>query len=101
MTWKNHINHIQNKIVPPISILKRLSYTVPAYLLTSLFFSLIHRHLQYLVLAWYPTGEKYVKNLRILQNKPINNIYLLPHRFRTKILYTNYNIVNLDNMYNL
>ena len=33
MTWKSHINHIQNKIAPPISILKRLSYTVPAYIL--------------------------------------------------------------------
>ena len=101
MTWENHINHIQNKIAPPIGILKRLSYTVPAYLLRSVYFSLIHSHLQYLVLAWYPTCEKYVKNLRILQNKAIKNIYSLPHRFRTKSLYTNYNIVNLDNMYNL
>ena len=42
-----HINHIQNKIAPCIGILKRLSYTVSAYLLRSVYFSLIHSHLQY------------------------------------------------------
>ena len=100
MTWENHINQIQNKIAPPINIIKRLSYAVPAYLLRSVYFSIIYSHLQYLVLAWYPTCEKYVKNLGILQNKAIKHIYSFPNKFKTKSLHTNYNIVNLDNMYN-
>ena len=58
------------KIVAPIGILKRLSYCIPKHLLRTVYFSLIHCHLQYLTLVWFPTRnqtvDQYILSLRQL-----------------------------------
>lgn len=99
LSWQAHTEILRKKLSAPIGILKRLSYSVPKYLVRSLYFCLIHCHLQYLTVLWYPTFQNLVKPLKILQNKAIKNIYNLPIRYNTDMLYKNFNIMPLENIY--
>ena len=99
LSWDKHIATLKSKLLAPIGILKRLSYTVPKYLLRSVYFSLIHCHIQYLTILWYPTNKKLVEPLQVLQNRAIKNVYSLPLRYSTEYLYVNFNITPLANIY--
>lgn len=78
--------------------MRKLSYTVPHYLLRSVYFSLIHSHLQYLAVLWFTAGVK-VNALKTLQNKAIKNIYSVPPRYSTENLYKNFNIMSVEKIY--
>lgn len=101
LSWDYHTDNIRKKIRAPIGVLKRLSYIVPKRFLRPLYFSLIHCHLQYLAAIWFPARRKFIKPLMTLQNMAIKNLYCLPRRFSTNILYTKFNIRNLENIYKL
>ena len=52
LTWKDHINHIGNKISKTIGILNRLKHTLPKHTLKTIYDSLINTYLNYGVLCW-------------------------------------------------
>ena len=99
LTWDEHINKLKNKLYAPVGILKRLSYSIPSHLLRSVYFSLIHSHLQYLAVLWYLTSKYLINPIKTLQNRAIKNIYGLPLRYPTELLYRKYNIMSLEQIY--
>ena len=89
----------RERLLAPVGILRRLSYTVPKHLLRSVYFSLIHCRLQYLTALWYPTKGILIHPIEVLQNKAIKNLYGLPLRYSTRNLYSNFNIMPLASIY--
>ena len=51
-TWKKHISQICSKISLSIFFINKVKYTLPAHALKSLYYSLIHCHIIYGLLAW-------------------------------------------------
>lgn len=86
LSWKEHIMKLKQKIVRPVGILKRLNDFVPKNVIRSIYFALIHSHLQYLTLIWHSTSKNNLKILQILQNKAIKNIYSLNNLYSTERL---------------
>lgn len=99
LSWEKHISYLRKKLSAPVGILKQLSYLVPLYLLRTVYFSLVHSHLQYLAILWFPTGKSLIKPIMVLQNRAIKNIYNLPFRYNTKNLYINFKIMPLESIY--
>lgn len=99
LSWHKHTEYIRKKIVGPVGILRRISNSVPQHLLRSVYFSLIHSHLEYLNIIWSSTYESHISPLKTLQNKAIKNLYNLPHRYNTSDLYNVFKIRCLESLY--
>lgn len=73
LDWDAHINGISRKLSCSIGILRRLSQELPSHVLTTLYYSLIHSHLTYMLLAWgYDSKEIFLKQkaaIRLIHNK--------------------------------
>lgn len=61
--WDAYLKMLRDKLLPPIGILSRLSYNVPARLLRTIYFSLIHSHLQYLTILWFTANISQIKSI--------------------------------------
>lgn len=95
MDWNSHINMISSKINRNIGIIRRLRHLVPPHTLTTLYYTLVHPHLTYMLLAWgydsstIETEQK--KALRLIHNKH--------HLAHTEPLLRKSNILKLPDMH--
>ena len=62
------------------------------------YYSMFHFHLQYSLLNWGRSSKNYLQQLKIFQNKVLRAILFRPKQFPTTLLYTNLNILKLDDM---
>lgn len=97
LSWKDHVSHVCGKVAGPIGVLRRM-YTVPRKYLRSIYFSLIHSHLQYLNLIWSNASNCTLKPLKLLQNKAIKNLYSLDKRYPTADLYNLFRIRSIKSI---
>ena len=66
LTWKNHIQMIENKISKNVGILYRAKYLLNQKSMKSIYFSLIHVYINYANIAWSSTNPS---KLRKILNK--------------------------------
>ena len=97
LTWEPHINHISNKISKNNGILRRLKHTVPKHILKTIYFSLIHPHLNYGTLLWGFNLER----LDILQKKAIRIISHSYNIAHTSNLFKQLNILKVEDIFKL
>ena len=79
----------------------KLRYFVPFSTLKIVYYSMFHSHLQYSLLNWGRSSKSYLHQLRILQNKVLRAILFRPKQSSTTLLYSNLNILKLDDMINM
>ena len=101
MNWGEYIKAVRKRITGPIGVLNRLSHIVPKNLTRSLYFSLVHSHLQYLTIIWGKASKRNLKPLNILQKKAIKKLYSLDYRYPTTDLFNNFKIRNINSTYKL
>jgi len=59
LTWKYHIQHINNKISRSLFIISKVKTLLPKSTLQTLYFSLIYSRILYKITAWDPAILKY------------------------------------------
>ena len=79
----------------------KLRYFVLLSTLKIVYYSMFHSHLQYSLLNWGRSSKHYLQQLKILQNKVLRAILFRPKQFNTTLLYSNLNILKLDDMINM
>lgn len=99
LTWKNHITAVCKKIRPIIGILSKVRYFIPVHLLRSIYYSLVHPHIQYCIETWGAAYTSYLKPLVLLHKKCIRIISFVSPYDHTKPLYENMNILPLHKLY--
>lgn len=75
LSWEEHINKVMRKVNPIAGILKRLTRTVHTGTLKTIYYSMIHSHLQYMLPIWGCTAKKYLQKLQVMQNRAIRNLF--------------------------
>ncbi len=71
LTWTNHITYISSKISKNIGVIRRLSYIVPKYVLTTLYNTLVTPYLNYCNIIWASNYTSRLRPLEILQKRVI------------------------------
>ena len=71
LTWKPHINYIQNKIAKNIGIVFRLSSFMPKHILRTLYCTLVLPYFSYCNIVWGSTYQSRLKKLCALQKKKL------------------------------
>ena len=74
LSWKNHINHICNKISKSIAILRILRFSFPKHILIMVYMSLIYSYINYCNLIWGSADECHLRPLIVLQKKAVRLI---------------------------
>jgi len=85
LTWENLIQHVVKKLCIAEGLLSKLWYHAPLTVLRSVYYSIVHSHLQYGVTSWGNAVAKYLKKIEVQQNYIIKIIIKAPF-FKLKLL---------------
>jgi hypothetical protein len=102
LTWKFHIQHINNKISRTLFAINKAKHLLPKMALHTLYFSLVHSQLLYGITAWGSaihnnTNSKMFK----LQKRAIRIINKTTYRAHTDPLFKTCKILKLQDIYEL
>ena len=101
LSWKQHIQHISNKISKTIALLRLLRYIFPKRILKLIYMSLIYSYINYCNLIWGGAYDTVLQPLYILQKKAIrliSNSHYLEH---TEPLFKSLELLNIFQIFKL
>ena len=100
LTWKHHISCIDNKISRALYQVKQARHFLPVTCLRSLYFSMIHPHLLYGILAWGNVKPSSLKRTVILQKRARRYINKASYNSHTEPLYKKSGVLKVTDQYN-
>jgi len=101
LNFRCHLETIEHKLSRAVGILCKLKHLSPQKPLLKLFYSLIHPHLFYGLVAWGSTFPSHLRKLSSLQNKAIKLIGGGTYLNDATPYYLKYNILKLNDLYKL
>ena len=97
ITWSDHITKISIKVARVIGILSKLKHIFPRNILRTIYNSLIHPHLIYVLYRWGFSP----KWLIILQKKTVRTISLSRYLSHSTPLFKNLKILKINDQYSI
>jgi len=101
LNFRCHLEVTEHKLSRVVGIFCKLKHVLPQKPLLKLYYSLIHSHLLYGLVAWGSTFPSYLTKLNSLQNKTIKLIGGGTYLDDATPYYLKYNILKLNNLYKL
>ena len=99
LKFNYHTSHICNKISKSIGIIYKIRAIIPVHCIKILYYSLIQPYLQYVLPVWGGTYRYLIQPIVVLQKRAIRVICNVPFLEHTAPLFSNLNILTLDNLY--
>lgn len=99
LTWQAHIDHINKKISQSLFAIYRVKNILPTSALKSLYYALIHSHLNYAIQIW--GNSNYMYKIITRQKQAIRAISHKPYLSHTEPLFKQHRILKLVDLYNL
>ena len=87
LTFSQQCNKVCNRVSTAIATIYKLRTVLPAEVLKSIYFSLVHSHLKYLTSIWGLAPVVHLKPVQRLQNCALKNVFGLPRLTSTFDLY--------------
>ena len=102
LTWKNHIQYVEEKLCTAWGILSKLRYYAPLSVLRSVYFGIAYPHLHYGITTWGNSASKYITKVQVQQNF-ILKIVTKTSFFKTRLspIYCQLNFLNLSSIFEL
>ena len=101
LNWHDHIMNVKGKINSSIYIINRVKHLLSIKHLTTLYYSLVHPHLQYGITLWGGSHSSYVNKLITLQKKAIRLVNKVNYNDHTNPLFISSRILKLPDLYTL
>ncbi len=99
MSWKSHCKVIALKISRATGILFKLKNYININILRSIYFAIVHSHLNYGLLTWGAAKAHHSNQIQIKQNYFLRVMYKLPQNYNTNQLYYNNKLLRLQELY--
>ena len=99
LNFKNHIQHLCDKIAKNTGVLNRMKYSVPSKLLNNLYYSLIYPYLIYCTPIWGGTYTTILEPLRKLQKRAVRVVNKKPYLEHTNPLFLSSNFLKINEIY--
>ena len=94
LTWKNHINLIENRISKSLGILHRAKFLLNQKSRKNVYFSFIYSYINYGSIAWGSTYKTKLKKIFIYQKKAARVIFFADRIAHAKPLMLDMNALN-------
>ena len=101
LTWKQHIQHISDKISKTVALLRLLRYIFPKRILKLIYLSLIYSYLNYCNVIWGGAYDTVLQPLYILQKKAIRLITSSHYLEHTAPLFKSLELLNIHQIFKL
>ena len=75
LSFKSHINHLENEISRSVGVIAKLSYFLPCNILITLYYTLNQSHLLYALPIWASTYKTYLLKLKKTSKQSLKNYY--------------------------
>ena len=99
LTWEHHINQVNNKISRALYAIKQVRHFLPNKTLQTLYYSMIHPHLCYGLLAWGNSNLKFLNRTIKLQKRAIRLITKSNYNSHTSPLFGKCKIMKLPDLF--
>ena len=99
LSWKNHIANLNSKIARSIFSIKQLKNVLPQSCLQTLYFSLVHSHLTYGLLAWGSANASAINKTALLQKRAMRTVFNTAYNSHTEPLFKLAHIFKLTDLY--
>ncbi len=101
LSWIHHLKHVNKKISMALYSLKQVKFSLPLESLKTLYFSMIHPHICYGILAWGNAKLSAINKTVLLQKRAIRTINRVACNSHTDPLFKNMNILKVADQYQL
>ena len=101
LKWKKHVNHITKKTAKVSYILSKIRHFVDISTLKTLYYSLLHPHLNYCLTAWGAAPNSTLKPLIVFQKKVLRIMTFSKFDHPSTDLFLKLDILPLGQLYNL
>ena len=98
LTWNNHIDGVCSKVARCIGVLNKLNF-LPSHILKSLYFTLLHPHLNYCNVIWASSSVNNLMRLHRFQKKAVRIMCNLHFCAPTSLSFQKLKILNIFDMY--
>lgn len=98
LTWKDHLTHINKKISRALFSIKQVKNILPKQCLRTLYYSLIHSHLSYGILAWGNATQSALRQTSLLQKRAIRLINNANYNSHTDPLFRGSRVMKLSDL---
>ena len=99
LSWKAQISHMNTNISRSLYMLKQVKHCLPMASLRTLYYTLIHPHITYGILAWGRTTQKHLESILKLQKKAIRVLNKANYNSHTDPLFKQSNILKVGDQY--
>ena len=99
LTWKGHINHVNQKISKSLYMLNQVKYCFNLECLRLLYYSFIYPHILYGLLCWGNGDPTQLQRTFLLQKRAVRIISKAKYNSHTEPLFKKKNILKLDDLY--
>ena len=99
MKFKNHIDHICNKVSRSIGILYKIQSIVPRHILKIIYYSIVHPYFIYCLPIFASTYATHLHPLKLLQKKAIRIISGAGYLDHTERLFYSNKILKIDDLH--
>lgn len=98
LSWIPHIEHLQKQIARSTALLSKLRYYVNIDVRRTVYYSLVHSHLNYGIAAYGSATKTALNKLQVMQNSIMRIITFSNYKHSAKPLLKKLQILNLENM---
>ena len=95
LSWSSHVNSIGTKISKSIGIIRRLNRVLPEKILKTLYYALIHPHINYCMLLWGYNSEK----IKRLQKQAVRAVTQSHFRAHSSNIFFKLNILKVEDLF--
>ena len=99
LNWTAHLSTINKRISHSLMAIRQVKHYLPLSSLKTLYFSLIHPHLLYGIIAWGNAKQTHIKRTQILQKRALRYITQSHYNAHTDPLYKATKILKLNDLY--
>ncbi len=101
LTWKHHVFELSKKLNKSTGVIYKMRRLCPQRVLLSIYYSLMHSHLNYGLCVWGNAIEEYLNKIRLTQKKIIRILNNADYDAHTDPLFANLKVLKLNDMYKL
>ena len=99
LTWKEHVNHIRNKISKALGILYKSRKIFKVSTLLTIYYSFVYPYLIYCIEIWGSANDNVIYPLLKLQKRVVRTIVNAKFRAHTQPIFIKLNILNVSKLY--
>jgi len=99
LTWKRHLQYIDNKISNTLFVMNRVKHIIPKHALQSIYYALVQPFITYGILAWGHTIINETNKIFLKQKRAVRIINKSKYNSHTDPIFKSLNILKVKDIY--